>query len=686
MKRRTAVAAGILLLAVLGGCSGRDTGGTDSPAADVQADGENSGADTGNSADSKSQESSGMADQEDPSGTDQEMFTDRDLDPSYQEEDSVLIQLNGDSAQASSDSVQISGTTVTITEEATYIISGTLEDGMIIVDVPDSAKPQLVLNGASVTSAQSAALYILEADKVFVTLAEGTENTLANGGTFTAIDDNNIDAALFSKQDLTLNGAGSLTVSSPGGHGIVCKDDLVLTGGTYTVSAASQGLDANDSIRVTGETALAVQAGKDGLHAENDEDTSLGFVYISGGSLDIEADGDGISAGGSLQIQEGSFQILAGGGSENGSKSSYNSWESFMGGGRGGQPGQAGQMEKPGQAGQMERPGRSGQAGQMEQPGQSDGTEQPSKPGGTEQPSQSDGTEQPAQAVSSEQPMQPGQEGSPETSEESETEDAVSMKGIKAAGALVISGGTFTINSADDGVHSNSRITINGGTFAIATGDDAFHADETLTVKDGTVEVMESYEGLEALYLYIQGGELTITASDDGLNAAGGKDTSGSTGGRDGMFGGGGMSSSSEGIISISGGTLYINASGDGIDANGTVEMSGGSVTVVGPTQGDTSTLDYDISATITGGTFVGTGAAGMAQTFSDSSQGVLSVNVGNQSEGTTVTITDSQGNTVASFEPELPFQVVIYSSPQLTSGETYTITAGSYSQETEAQ
>ena len=152
------------------------------------------------------------------------------------------------------------------------------------------------------------------------------------------------------------------------------------------------------------------------------------------------------------------------------------------------------------------------------------------------------------------------------------------------------------------------------------------------------------------------------------------------------MFGGGGMSSSSEGIISISGGTLYINASGDGIDANGIVEMSGGSVTVVGPTQGDTSTLDYDISATITEGTFVGTGAAGMAQTFSDSSQGVLSVNVGTQSEGTTVTITDSQGNTVASFEPELPFQVVIYSSPQMVSGETYTITAGSYSQETEAQ
>ena len=145
------------------------------------------------------------------------------------------------------------------------------------------------------------------------------------------------------------------------------------------------------------------------------------------------------------------------------------------------------------------------------------------------------------------------------------------------------------------------------------------------------------------------------------------------------MFGGGGKFFSSDGTIVISGGTLYVNASGDGIDANGSVEMTGGSVTVAGPTQGDTSTLDYDTTATIAGGTFVGTGAAGMAQTFSDSQQGVLSVNVGNQSAGTTVSICDSQGNTVA-------FQVVIFSDPQLVSGETYTITVGTVSQEIEAQ
>lgn len=627
MKRRRIVLAWVLLLAVFcGGCSRSDA------AADSgnEVDPEDSSAVSQEADDGTEAEDSGETDQTELTGTDEEMFTDRDYDTEYQEEDSVLIQLNGDSAEATSDSVQISGSTVTITEEATYVISGTLEDGMIIVDVPDTAKPQLVFNGVSVNSTQSAALYILGGDKVFVTLAEGTENTLSNGGTFTAIDDNNIDGVVFSKQDLTFNGSGSLTVTSPAGHGIVCKDDLVITGGTYTVTASSQGLDANDSIRITGETDMTIQAGKDGLHAENDEDASLGFVYLSGGNFNIQADGDGISSNSTLQIQEGSFQIVAGGGSENGTKSSYDSMENFRGGGKAGKPGAAGQPNQPEQNQAMEM--------------------------------------------------------AEITAVEEESSTSTSMKGIKAVGALLISSGDFTIDSADDGIHSNGQITIDGGSFQIATGDDAFHGDETLTVNGGTVNVTESYEGLEALHLVIQGGDLTIVSSDDGLNAAGGNDASGTTGGRGGMFGGGGKSFSSDGTIVISGGTLYVNASGDGIDANGSVEMTGGSVTVAGPTQGDTSTLDYDTTATIAGGTFVGTGAAGMAQTFSDSQQGVLSVNVGNQSAGTTVSICDSQGNTVADFAPELSFQVVIFSDPQLVSGETYTITVGTVSQEIEAQ
>lgn len=553
----------------------------------------------------------------DTAQTDEELFSGRDKMADYREEDCIRIQLNGNSASASSNSVILSGSTVTLTEEATYLLSGTLEDGMILVDAPEDAKLRLILDGVSITSYAGAPLYIRQADKVFVTLAEGSENTLENGGVFTEMDGNSIDGTVFSKQDLTFNGSGSLTVISPAGHGIVCKDDLVFTGGTYTLNAASHALDANDSVRITGDTVMTVHAGKDGIHCEHSEDASLGFLYISGGTLHMEAEGDGISASAWLEITGGDFDLLTGGGSVNGSKAASDHFGGFMGG----------------------RPG----------------------------------------------PMGPGGFGNTVSKD-----DGTSMKGIKAADRLRITGGSFRIDSADDGVHSNTSVTVSGGTFAIASGDDAFHAEDTLTITAGTVDISESYEGLEALHVDMQGGEIRLVASDDGLNAAGGTDSSG-TGGRDGMFGGpgggrpGGMGpqpSGGNGSIRISGGTLSVTASGDGMDANGTLEISGGHITVEGPTQGDTATLDYDTSAVITGGTFIGTGAYGMAQTFSGSEQGVIALSVGNQQAGTEITVKDSHGNTILSHTPSLSFAVVILSSPNMISGETYTITVGEASGE----
>ena len=352
---------------------------------------------------------------------------------------------------------------------------------------------------------------------------------------------------------------------------------------------------------------------------ENTDDAEKGFIYISSINMKAEAEGDGIAASAYLQIEDGIFDLLIGGGSENGSKASSGNYGGFMGGGHGGM-----------------RPGSS--------------------------------------------------QSSTTTTDESGT----SMKGIKAVNSLLISGGTFKIDSADDSVHSDVSITINGGTFEIASGDDAIHAEESLTITAGTFNITESYEGLEALNIDVKGGEFKIVAGDDGLNAAGGTDSSGITGGRDGMFGGGkhgmgGGMSSGNGSIVISGGNLYVKASGDGIDANGTLEITGGYTVVCGPTQGDTATLDYDRSATVTGGTFIGTGASGMAQTFSDSKQGVVAVSVGNQSAGTNITLKDSSGKTIIEYAPELSFAVVILSSPDIVSGETYTITVGSASGEFEA-
>ena len=565
------------------------------------------------------------------SKTDEDMFTERDKDAGFEADRAVQIQLSGTSAVASSNSVQISGSTIVLKEEATYLISGVLDNGMIIVDAPEKAKLQLVLSGAQITNETSAALYILEADKVFLTLAEGTDNALANGGSFVAIDENNIDSALFSKQDLTMNGRGTLTVSSPAGHGIVSKDDLVITGGTYVVNSASHGLDANDSVRIT-DAALTIDAGKDAIHCENDEETEKGFVYISGGSIKAEAEGDGITASAYMQIEDGTIDLLVGGGNENGTKSHSDYFGGYMGG----------------------RPGQ----------------------------------------------MPPG--SYPGSTQNITDETSTSMKGLKATSGMLISGGSFTIDSADDAIHSNLSLTLNGGTFTIASGDDAFHAEDTLTVTAGTMEISTCYEGLEALHIDVQGGNIKLVASDDGLNAAGGTDQSGSTGGRDGMYGaprggmggrpggngggmggypGGGFGGNSNGSIQISGGILYINSSGDGIDANGTLEISGGHITVVGPIQGDTATLDYDKTGVITGGTFIGTGSTMMAQSFSDSTQGVVALKVGSRAAGTEIQLADASGKVLITRTPELDFAVVILSSPEIVKGETYTITIGGVSE-----
>ena len=543
-----------------------------------------------------------------------DLFSDRDFKTDYDTERCALIQLNGDTAECSSDAVRISGSTITILDEGTYVLSGTLNNGMIIVNSKKTDKTQLVLNGATIHSETCAPIYIAQADKVFITIAEGTVNTLSNGGTFEPIDDNNIDAAIFSKEDVTLNGGGTLIITSPGGHGIVSKDSLTITGGSYNVNCASHALVSKDDVCIA-DGEFAIVSGKDGVHAENADDAAAGFVYIMNGSYHIAAEGDGISAASYVQIENGTFDITAGGGSANAEKESSDSWGNFMGGGK-----------------------------------------------------------------------HRGGFGMENMSSSTDSSDSVSMKGIKAGTVLTINGGSFTINSADDAVHSNQDAAINGGTFEIASGDDAFHAEETLTVAGGTIHVSESYEGLEGMHIAVSGGDVVLTASDDGLNGAGGTDASGTTGGRDGRFGRGGMKSSSSGSIAISGGSIHVTAYGDGIDANGTIDMTGGYVIVTGPTRGDTATLDYDTRATISGGTFIGTGASGMAQTFSENTQGVIAVSVGNRSAGTELLLTDSDGSEVIRYTPELDYSVVILSSPEIVSGDSYTLAVGADTAEVAAK
>ena len=236
------------------------------------------------------------------------LFTDRDKEIGYDETETAKINLDGGSASCDSPSVSISGTTITITGEGTYLLSGSLDHGMVIVDAGKQEKIQLVLDGASIQCDSSAPIYVRQADKVFVTLADGSENTLSAAGEFISIDDNNIDAAIFSKDDLTLNGTGVLNIESAYGHGIVSKDSLVITSGTYQITAARHGLSGKDSVCVL-DGEFTLEAGKDGIRGANEDDTSLGFLFLAGGNYHIAAGDDGIHSDADLTIQGGTFQI-----------------------------------------------------------------------------------------------------------------------------------------------------------------------------------------------------------------------------------------------------------------------------------------------------------------------------------------------------------------------------------------
>lgn len=575
-----------------------------------------------------------------------DMFTERDLAGTYEESGAVYVTLSGDGIIGETDGVAINGQTVTITAEGTYIFSGTLSEGQIVVDA-DNAKVQIVFDNVDITCASSAAVYVKSAEKVFVTLAEGSQNTLRNTDEYVAIDDNNIDAVIFAKSDLTLNGTGSLTIISAEGHGIVSKDDLKITGGTYDITAAGHALSGKDSVRIADGTFI-LTAEKDGIHAENADDEEKGYIYIADGDFTITSDGDGMDASNIVQIEDGTLDITAGGGAAN----SLKTHESDMPGG--------------GMSQNIERPDGESMPQMGEKPDEESMSQMGEKPDGENMPQDT-------------------------TTDESGT----STKGIKAGGGMYLNGGTYQIDSADDSIHSNANITIADGTYTLATGDDGVHADDALTVNGGTITVTESYEGLEGLTVTINDGTIDITARDDGINTAGGTDQSGF-----GTFGDHfkGMDSAddeteettdNEMWMELNGGYIHILAGGDGVDSNGDLTINGGEIYIDGPSDNGNSAIDYGdrSSAYVNGGMLVAIGSSGMAEGMSDSSkQEVLMVKLGEQMEAGDVELTDNEGNVIVNYTALKSYDCVIISTAEVESGATYTLTISGTTKEVTAE
>ena len=490
------------------------------------------------------------------------------------------VRLLGDKIEYDGDGINIDGKTATINKAGTYAFSGTLDDGQIIVDVPKEDKVTLILNGVKIHCEKSAPVYVKSCDDATLTLTEGTVNTLSDGTAYEyeTAEENEPNAALFSKDDLEINGKGTLVVKANFNNGITSKNDLEINDATVTVTSKHDGIRGKDSVLIKSGT-VNVSSGGDGIKSNNVDEADKGYITIDGGALNVSASEDGIQAETVLSINGGELRIKTGAGSEN-------SWSGNPYGGA----------------------------------------------------------------------------------------SEASAKALKASSSVNISGGTISIDSADDAVHSNKDVTVSGGNITASSGDDGVHADETLTISGGKMNIKKAYEGLEGVTITVSGGETYVKASDDGINGAGGNDNSASEGGRPGAWGG--MHEASNAKVTVSGGYLYINADGDGLDSNGSFTMTDGTVIVDGPTNGGNGPLDYTSSFTVSGGLLIAAGSSGMAQNVSSSSSQCTVLAYVQGQGGDTFTISKN-GEAVISHTPAKKFECVLVSSPKLEKGIEYTAKAG---------
>lgn len=558
------------------------------------------------------------------------------------------ITLSPDGSKSTDASVLIDGQTVTITQAGTYQIAGTLGDGALIVESAENAKITLVLGGVSIKNSTGAAIQISTADDVTIELAEGTTNVLQSGEEVdiaAATESKEASGgALQSKADLKIKGKGSLTVLGYLNNGIHCTKDLKIKNGNISVTALGHGIKGKNSVTVSGGT-VTVTSGKDGITSDETENEEKGFVTIEDGEIIITSVGDGVSAETTLTVTGDVISIISGGGSANAQQKTDNmrDWWDF--------------------------------------------------------------------------------------DNSASDDNSASCKGLKAGKALVISGGSITIDAQDDALHTDGDMTISGGECILSTGDDGAHAALSLTVLDGKITVLTSYEGLEANQITLADGELDITASDDGINANGGSD--GFSGGFGGGFGGrrSDMNSQSgdmtppdnsnmqtppdgnapsgnpptmpgqdaadstttddttdkQPVLLITGGKITVNADGDGLDSNGDLRVEGGDITINGPSNGGNGALDIGTenggAGVIAGGTLIALGTSSMTENFgSTSTQCAFLVTMNSFGAGETITITDSQGNVLYTGVTVKSANSVVFSSPDLVVGETYTVTIGSTS------
>lgn len=456
-------------------------------------------------------------------------FSDRDLDGSYDESKATRIALLDGGTTVTGNGATVSGNTVTITAAGTYFISGTLSEGQIKVEANEADKVQLVLSGATVTSANSAALHVAKTDKVFLTLADGSENTLATSGAYAAADDSAIDGAVFSRSDLTVNGGGSLAVSSAEGNGIVCKDDVVLASGSATVTAAKHAIQANDSVRIAGGS-YTLHAGTDGIHAKNDEDSKLGYIYVAGGSLDITAESDGFDANYVLRVDGGTITVSAGDDglhaesdlTINGGNITVTKSNEGLEGARvtiaGGTQDVAASDDGVNASGDPDDSDSSSDTDDDSSKNNAPGSDRPGTAGSGQM---TGGQKSPAQGQGSQGDSTPpqGRQGGQGNGAPPQSGQGGMAAGADESAYLLITGGTLTVKADGDGLDSNGALEVSGGEVYVSgptsDGDSAIDYGDgsTATITGGTVVALGSTGMAEGFGNLSTQGSMLISAS-----------------------------------------------------------------------------------------------------------------------------------------------------------------------------
>lgn len=544
-----------------------------------------------------------------------------------------------------SDGVTQSGSVYTITKAGEYTVTGLLSEGQLIVDAGDEDEVTIVLNGTSITCSSGSPIYVKNASKVEIKSEENSFNEVIDNRT-EATEDSSDDAgnaAIYATCDLKLVGKGALVVTGNYNNGIQSKDDLSIKNVIVKVTAVNNAVKGNNAVDIESGNIIAISAKGDGIKTSNsnisNKGNQKGIVTITGGNIDVYAACDGIDAAYVVDISgDGNLNIYTD------TYSEYSEEVTSSGSSSGTSTSRNSSANKTASANTVSyvaasdtianAPGGFG--------GNKAGGDRPGMPGDFNESGNSSG-------------------------------QSYSTKGIKAESEINISGFTINVCSTDDGIHANSdsgvletgedgkgTIVINGGTITISSGDDGMHADKQLDVNDGYINIVTSYEGLEAMTINLNGGKIYVYATDDGINACTGD----------------GKTSP---IINVTGGYIDVTtASGDtdGIDSNGNYVQTGGMVLVKGgSSSGNVSgSIDVDGTVTITGGTCVALG--GICETPVNSVNAYVLSSVSFSSGR--YSLKDASGNEVISFTVDGSFSNGWICSDTLTTGTSYTLYRGS--------